>query len=285
MDGARSRLGAALVTASMLVCAGWAPPVAQVPQPSPAPPDPSERPEAPDPFDEPPPRDPDDAPFMAPPNNQVRQWSAGRDRPITRGFDDDHRFQLSVVPTYAAFHAPFIGRGNGITRGGGAELDFDIRVFRWLFVRLGGSYTAHPVFAESEFDDGEDAVVPLAEGGIIHATNGNAGVVYSMDIGRFVPRIDAGAGLLFVRTPAGPLDGQWGGACRSGGVCDLGLSCSDDEICRPSPVFEAHAGIALDYLIRDHWAVGLGVRYYALISALADLPFYLTGSVRLSARF
>lgn len=290
----------------LLACAGWGPPEgpARAPQgdtvdaseaeDEPAEPDERatsedaepahEAAEAGDPFADPPPRDPDDAPFMRPPHNQLGQWSAGRERPLVPSWDDDHHVQLTAVPAYAAFHVPFIGRGAGPFRGGGASLELDVRVFRWLFVRAYASHTVHPVFAEADYDE-DDGVTELAEGGLIQATNTGLSLVYALDIGRFVPKVDVGAGLLFVRSPSGPQAGQWGGECRANGVCDLGLSCSAEEICRPTPVFEGHVGVALDVLLGRRWAVGLGVRYYALVSALTELPVYLMASVRLSARF
>lgn len=282
------RLSAALVL--VLVGGGWGPPTgARIEAPAaPSPSAPRSEPapgSQPDPFAEPPPRDPDDTPFMRPANNQLGQWSVGRDRPLTRGFDDDHHVQLSAVPTYAALHVPFIGRGPGPLRGGGVALELDLRLLRWLFLRVYGSHTAHPAFEETAFDEDDGEVVLLANSGVIQATNTGLSIVYALDIGRFVPRVDVGAGLLFLRSPAAAQPGQWGAECRQGGVCDLGLSCNAEEICRPTPFPEAHAGIGLDILLGRRWAVGLAVRYYALLQALSELPVYIHGSVRLSVRF
>jgi hypothetical protein len=267
-----------LVALALLACAGWGP-GSRVEAPAP-PPEPTH-----DPFSEPPPRDPDDTPFMPPPNNQLSQWSRGREQPLTRGFDDDHWVQLSAIPTYAALHVPFIGRGPAPLRGGGIALELDVRVVRWLFIRAYGSHTLHPVFEETSFDEENNEVLLLANGGLVQATNTGLAVVYVLDLGRFSPRVDVGAGLLFVRSPPAAQPGQWGAECREGGVCDLGLSCSADEICRPAPFPEVHAGIALDVLLGQRWTVGLGVRYYALLQALSQLPVYLHGSVRLGVRF
>jgi hypothetical protein len=290
-------LASVLGAAVLLVSGGWGPPLAEPPdahldasaQPPPVEPAPAPSPEPAseqdDPFASPPPRDPDDAAFMPAPHNQLGTWSAGRVRPLTRGFDDDHRFMLTAVPTYAAIHVPFIGRGDGPLRGGGVALEPDVRVLRWLFVRVFGSHTVHPVFKETAFNADTAEVVLLANGGLVQATNTGASIVYALDIGRFVPRVDVGAGLLFVRSPEAAQAGQWGGQCREGGVCDLGLSCSVDDVCRPSPYPEFHAGVGFDVMIGQHWAAGLAVRYYALLSAISQLPIYLHGSIRLSARF
>lgn len=240
----------------------------------------------PDPFEQAPPRDPDDAPYLAAPYNQLGQWSAGRRPPLTRGFDDDHLIQLTAVPTYAAFRgASFLGRGTGPFRGGGIGIELDLRVVRWLFLRAQLSHTLHPVFERSSFDEDSEEVTTVANGGLLQATHTGASVVYALDIGRFVTRADAGAGLMFVRSPDAAQDGQWGGACRGDGSCDFGLSCSAEDRCRPTPVPTVHIGLGVDVLFGRRWALGLQFRYYALLSAIADLPVYLMGNLRLSLRF
>jgi len=272
-------VGLALALAS----AGWGPPLAEPPDerraaPAQAPPDH-------DAFADPPPRDPDDTPFMAAPHNQLGHWSLGRERPLTRGFQDDHRITLSAVPTYAAIHMAFIGRGAGPLRGGGGALELDVRLLPWLYLRAFGSHTLHPVFEATAFDNDTNAVTLLANGGLVQVTNTGASIVYALDIGRFVPRVDVGGGLMFVRSPPAAQAGQWGAQCSPGDVCDLGLACSLEQRCRPAPFAELHAGIGLDLLLGQRWALGVAVRYYALLQALADLPIYIHGSLRLSARF
>lgn len=266
-----------MVGLALLLCAGgWGPPAGtrvEAPQPPH------------DPFAEPPPQDPDDTPFLAPPNNQLGQWSRGRRAPLTRGFDDDHHAQLSLVPTYAALHVPFIGRGTGPLRGGGTGLELDVRLWRWLFVRVRGSHTVHPVFEETVYDEESGETSLTANAGLVHTTDAAVAIVYALDIGRFVPRVDVGAGLMFVRSPEAAQAGQWGGECREGGVCDLGLSCNAENICRPTAVPEVHAGIGLDVLLGQRWALGVAVRYFALLSAPTTFPVYLHGGVRLAVRF
>jgi hypothetical protein len=268
--------------ALLLSASGWAPSTGtRVEAPAP----PGDEHGTHDPFAEPPPRDPDDTPFLRPPNNQLGQWSTGRRAPLTRGFDDDHHAQLSLIPTYAALHVPFIGRGTTPMRGGGMALELDVRLLRWLFVRVRGSHTLHPVFEETSFDEERGETSLLANAGLVQTTDTAVAIVYALDIGRFVPRVDVGAGLLFVRSPAAAQPGQWGAECRDGGVCDLGLRCSGENVCRAAPFPEVHAGIGLDVLLGQRWSLGVAVRYYALLQALSNLPIYLHGSVRLSVRF
>ncbi len=237
-----------------------------------------------DPFEQPPPRDPDDTPFLPAPNNQLGQWSVGRERSSVRGFDDDHRLQLTLVPSYAAMHLPFIGRGPKPYRGAGVALELDLRIVRWLFVRVAASHTLHPVPEQQSSDDTGELTL-LAHRGLLQATNTGLSLVYALDIGRFVPRVDVGAGLLFVRSPAWAQPGQWGGPCATGNVCDLGLRCSAANFCEPAPFPEVHAGIALDVLLGERWVAGLHVRYHALLQALSQIPLYLSAGVRLGVRW
>jgi hypothetical protein len=271
------RVGVALL-AMLLGPLAPAPASAQQPQPAPEPP-------SDDPFERPTPHDPDDAPFTRAPRNQLGQWTAGRRHPLVRGFDDDHWVALTLVPTYAAMRLPFIGRGNGPYRGGGIGLELDVRIVRWLFVRVYGSHTIHPVPRVEVYDENLDEVGLLANAGTLQATDTGLSIVYALDIGRFVPRVDVGAGLLFVRSPPAAQPGQWGAECRTGNVCDLGLRCSAEQTCQPAPFPEVHAGIALDVLLGRRWSVGVGVRYHALIQAISQFPMYATGHVRLAVRF
>lgn len=238
-----------------------------------------------DPFERATPHDPDHAPFSRAPRNQLGQWTAGRRYSRVRGFDDDHWVALTLVPTYAALRLPFIGRGEGPYRGGGIGLELDVRVVRWLFVRVYASHTMHPVPRVEAYDEELDEVGLLARAGVLQATDTGLSIVYALDLGRFVPRVDVGAGLLFVRSPPEAQAGQWGAECRTGNVCDLGLSCSAAQLCEPAPFPEVHAGIALDVLLGQRWTVGVGVRYHALIQAISEFPMLITGHVRLGLRF
>jgi hypothetical protein len=258
-----------------------APPAAAQQPPSSAPTSAS----TPDPFDQASPRDPDDAPFLRAPNNQLGQWSVGRERARVRGFDDDHRVALTLVPTYAAIHLPFIGRGGGPYRGGGVGLELDVRILRWLFARAYVSHTLHPVPRVETVDADGGTASLAARAGNLQATDTGLSVVYALDVGRFVPRVDVGAGLLFVRSPDAVQPGQWGAECREGNVCDLGLACSAANVCEASPFVEVHAGLALDVLLGRRWTVGVGVRYHALLQAISQFPMFITGHVRLGLRF
>lgn len=231
------------------------------------------------------PRDPNDLPPLPPPN--------GQPRPDTLRLDPDYadpgslrrRFQFTLLPTYAALDLPFLGRT--IDRplpGGGLAAEFDVELYAPFFFRVTGSYTAHPV--EDEFTRNDDEqLVQTAAGGHIQVGDAGVSLLYAMDTGRLVPMLDVGLGALWLVTPDGVQSGQMGQQCREGGVCDSGLVCAADNVCRQGTTFEVHAGLAIDVLLGDRWAIGAHFRYFALLTAPAAFPIYLHGALRLSARF
>lgn len=230
----------------------------------------------------PPPRDPNEEPYLEAPAGQRSQAPEPR---LKRPYSPRKRFQITVLPVYAAFNLDFIGRPRETIRGFGAGLEVDLQLFDFLWIRAQGSHTVHPV--EDQFvqeDEGEPSI-PVARAGMITGSNAGLSLVYAMDLGRFVPLIDAGLGVLFITTPEAIQDGQMGGACRSDGSCDMGLTCGSDDVCRMGVVLEAHLGLGFDVLIRERLSLGAQVRYHALLRDPAVFPIYLTAALRLALRF
>lgn len=231
------------------------------------------------------PTDPNDTPYMQAPAGSFPNWSAeqphGRQLPYT----NQKRAQFTLAPSYAVFRWPFVGRGNVRIRGGGVLGAVDVQIVRWLWARVMGGVSWHPVEDLASIED-DMTLTPVARAGWIRATHAGLGLVYPLDLGRWQPLIDAGAGLMWIDSPDAVQDGQLGGSCRDEGLaCEPGLRCGDAGVCEPSVVPMVHAGIGVDYLIGAHWAIGLNVRYHALLSNPADFPVYYTGTLRLSARF
>ncbi len=230
------------------------------------------------------PRDPNDAPMMKGPPGSFPHWSADQPTGRDRAWGSKKRVQFTVAPSYAVFRWPFVGRGNSRIRGGGAQAEIDIQILRWLWAKLIGGVSWHPVEDLAIVED--DALIPIARSGWIRATQLGVGFAYPLDLGRWQPLIDGGAGLFWIQTPIAVQDGQRGGSCRSEGLaCEPGLRCGDAGVCESTVVPTVHAGIGVDYLLGEHWALGMHVRYHALLSNPADFPVYYTGTFRLSLRF
>jgi hypothetical protein len=128
-------------------------------------------------------------------------------------------------------------------------------------------------------------MVQTAGAGLVQATHAGLSATYTMDLGRVVTTIDAGAGGLWIRGPQAVQDGQLGGTCRPDAVCDTGLSCSAQNVCRVGLTPQIHGGFAVDVLLGDRFAVGGELRYFALLTAPMTYPVYLLVALRASLRF
>jgi hypothetical protein len=231
------------------------------------------------------PADPDaSTPRMRAPGGQPQTDDRRVDVDHAGGWSSRRRVQLGILPLYSAYRRAFLGRPAGPIRGGGVGLDVDIELFAPVWLRASASYTAHPVQKEYTVAD-DESIVLSANAGTIHTAGAGGGIVFAMDLGRVMPILEAGAGIMLVRSPAAAVDGQRGGACIEGGGCDFGLVCSADNVCRQGVVPEVHAGAGLDVLLRDRWTLGAMIRYYALLTAPTVFPIYLHAGVRLAVRF
>jgi len=239
---------------------------------------------------EPPPSDPNEGPFMPAPNGQLGT-TARIVPPVTPRDSTLRRVQLSVEPLYGDFRripagsAPFSGRPSGPTRGGGIAVEVDLRLVHWLWARLIVSQTVHPVYARSSWNEDDQKLALKAPGGKIRVSHLGFGFAYALDLGKILPLLDLGAGLLAIAQPAGVARGQRGQNCGAADRCDLGLICGATDRCEPAALPEVHAGVGLDVLLHDHWAIGAHVRYHALLSAPTEFPVYLTAALRLGLRF
>jgi hypothetical protein len=236
----------------------------------------------------PPRRDPNEAPFMKGPAGEARpDGTRSFDPDFAEGEDSRRRFQLTLTPLFASFPIAFVGRRTALTdptRGGGAGLDLDIRIYRPFWLRFTGTYSGHPV-PDVYGRDANGVSVRTAHRGTFHAGYVGAGVVYAMDYGRVLPLIELGPGVMFLRGPEAVQTGQMGGECREGS-CDAGLRCVPEQnVCQPWPVMTVHFGLAVDFMVNARWSVGLGLRYFASLTAPANYPIYLQAAARLGVRF
>jgi len=238
------------------------------------------------------PIDPNDAPFMRPPNNQVAT-TPPRTRPdIRQGWSARRRFAFTLAPAFASLRLPFLGRyqADGRTpqriHGAGVNAEFDVQVWRWIWVRALGVYSGHPVGEERTKVEME--VIPTAPAGTIHVAGAGFGPVFALDLGRFLPLIEVGVAGLRVVTPNGGVQGQRGEPCLDNGACDVGLKCNSARICEVRTLGQAYLGLAVDVLVRRHLSFGAQFRYnipFAQVRNLNIAPGYLLGTVRLTVRF
>lgn len=222
---------------------------------------------------------------MPAPNGQPPHDSRRWQPPYVTDTSRQRRVQLTLMPSYASFRIAFQGRPSGLpVRGGGVIGELDIRLWRTMWLRLSALHTAHPVGDERSRND-DDELVQTAKAGTVRATGASLGLAYAFDLGRFLPMIDLGLGGLWVRSPDAAQAGQFGGECLDDGSCDAGLVCSSDNQCRVGAIPALHGGFGFDVLLGAHWAVGMGIRYYAVATAPTSFPIFLTGSLRAAVRF
>ncbi len=230
------------------------------------------------------PIDPNDLPFMDAPNGQ-RQPRTSSDVPeLTLPFSRRRRVQLTISPMYAASKLTLLGRPDQVRHGFGFSFEADIQLIKWMWFRAGVSHTVHPMPRTVVLDE-DDEPVETAAAGMLHATYFSGGVALAIDLGRFLPLLDVGIGALRVATPQGLFTGQRGLPCNSDGSCDTGLVCASSGMCEVSLLPTVHAGVGVDVLVGQHLTLGFLVRYYAPVSAIADIPLYLAASVRAGVRF
>jgi hypothetical protein len=239
-------------------------------------------------------QDPDDSPFMRAPQGQLGRWSAGRPPRLTRSFSDRRRAQLTLLPAYAAVRVPLVGRTGGCAgisctpqRGVGAQLELDVRLVRWLWLRVLAGHSVHPVSAVDVLDseDEDPTLNRVARAGTYRATTFALGLVYPLDLGRILPLLDLGVGGMTLTGPPAASTGQTGGPCGDGGVCEAGLTCGTDDVCRPTVLPQAHVGLGVDVLLGRRWALGGQIRYHAFLAQPGVFPVYVIGALRLAARF
>lgn len=240
---------------------------------------------------QPPRRDLNDAPFMNPrhggPSNDGARTYEARHTPRWGHRD---RVRLTLSPLFASLRVPLAGRSRSAldpNRGGGAQLDLDLPLFRpaSLWVRLTGSYSGHRLPAAYARDE-DDVLQNTAAAGTLHIGHAAAALLYVMDRGRLQPMLELGLGPMWARSPRGVLDGQPGQACLGGNLCELGSTCdAEANVCRPSATLVVHGGVALDVELTRRTAVGLGLRYFALLSNPQVYPVYLQAGLRFGLRF
>jgi hypothetical protein len=230
------------------------------------------------------PRDPNERPPLPDPEGQPLHDALRRDVDHTTAASSRRRVVLTAAPAYASFRLPFLGRPEVPVRGVGVMVAAQVAVWRPLGLRVTASHTMHPVRDEFTRDD-DDALVQTAGAGLVQATHAGLSATYTLDLGRVTTTLDAGAGGLWMRGPQAIQDGQMGGTCRPEGVCDTGLACSADNICRAGVTPQIHGGFAVDVLLGDRFAVGGELRYFALLTAPMTYPVYLMAALRASVRF
>lgn len=222
--------------------------------------------------------------MMRAPNGQPQPTPIKRAPALTPPYGGERRLALTLSPAYASFRLPLLGRPTIRRPGAGLLLEADLRLLSFIWLRAQVAYSGHPMDETKLQDKETEEISVTANAGVLHTSTAGIGAVIGVDLGRFLPMVDVGAGVFRIGTPAGALPGQRGMACLDGTTCDTGLTCNAGT-CMPSLVPEVHVGLALDLQLRKRWFVGASIRYFALMLQPRDIPIYVLGAARLGARF
>jgi hypothetical protein len=163
-----------------------------------------------------------------------------------RARGEQRELQLGLQPVYGITYLD-----QSSPSGGGANMQIAYGITDAVAVQVHGGLTAHPLDAD---------MMKMTPAGLLLTWHASAGVMYALDIVRVVPYFEASLGVLGTTTYLG------GGAKTA---VSLG----------------AEVGLGGDYMISRRWAVGVALRYHALLTNLAQLPMYLTVGPRVVLRF
>jgi len=230
------------------------------------------------------PADPNDTPMMRPPNGQAAPTPIKASPALVPAYGGDRRFALTLSPAYASFRLPLLGRPTIRRPGAGALLEADLRLLSFAWLRAQVGYSGHPMDESKSEDPDTEEVTVTANAGVLHTTTAGVGLAVGIDLGRFMPMVDVGAGIFRIGTPEGAVVGQRGMACLDGTTCDTGLMCSAGT-CVPAMVPEVHGGASVDLHLAKRWYLGASIRYFALMMQPRDIPIYVIGAARLGLRF
>lgn len=146
--------------------------------------------------------------------------------------------------------------------GGGGNLHIAYGITDAVGVQLHGGATVHPLAAITD-----EKTMNTDPGGTLLTWQASAGIVYALDVVRIVPFFEASLGVLGVWTQTDPAPGKKNPTVES------------------TVQASASLGLGGDYLISRRLAVGVAVRYHAVLTDLGRIPIYLTVGPRLLLRF
>lgn len=148
------------------------------------------------------------------------------------------RFEVGVSPHYAYLLLDNRHEPDGV----GAGLQLRYGLSDTFALVAAGLWTVHDIEAT------EDRV-----GGSYHVLAADVGLGYTLDLVRFLPRLEAGIGILHRR---------------------FGEAYATD--------FGVRLGLSVDYQLSKRWMVGFGLSYHGFVTDLANIPIFVEMGPRLT---
>ena len=164
---------------------------------------------------------------------------------------DFKEWSLSLTPGFAMMYVD-----SRSAPGGGGGLDVGFGVSESLTLHASGFVSWHSM---------DPSMSLMKPGGTVSAFAAMVGLSYALDVIRLVPAFDVSLGALGVRPGAG--------------------FSGDAKLLSPSTDFAIALGFTCDWLFTRHLALGVQLRYYAVVTDLSRLPAYFFVGPRLTFRF
>jgi hypothetical protein len=165
---------------------------------------------------------------------------------------DFNEWTLAVTPAYSVAYAD-----SRTAHGGGLALDVGFGLTDALALHATGFVSWQQADATK-----------TAQSGVLSGFAAMLGVIYTLDVIRLQPSFDLSVGAIGLR-----------------GDATYGFGAGAEKVLKPITGFGVSAGFALDYLLTRRFAVGVEVRYHAVLSDLNRLPTYLYAGPRVVFRF
>lgn len=172
--------------------------------------------------------------------------------PLSAGADRGD-WTLSAGPAYAVTYVDARSPS-----GGGGSLEVGFGLTESLTLKAAGFVGWHPVTAAR----------PEATAGTLGAFSATLGLNYALEVIRLVPSFDLVLGLFGLR-----------------GAATFADDASSSRVVPAATALAIGLGFGLDYLLTRQIALGVVVRYHALVTELNRVPIYLWVGPRVTIRW
>jgi hypothetical protein len=172
---------------------------------------------------------------------------------VARGAHADWKdVTVTVTPAYAVAYID-----DRTAHGGGFAVDLGLGLTDALSLHATSALTWH-----------DAPLTKMLPAGSLSAFTAMVGLTYALDVIRLVPSFDLSIGAVGIR-----------------GDTTFGSTARAAQISKPVNAFGVSLGFMLDYLLTKHIAVGVEVRYHALLTDLDRVPMYLYAGPRATFRW
>jgi hypothetical protein len=159
---------------------------------------------------------------------------------------------VTLTPVYAVAYID-----DRTANGGGFSVDLGLGLSDTLSLHANSSLSWHDAPATK-----------MLPAGALSAVTAMAGLTYTFDVIRLVPALELSIGYIGIR-----------------GDTTFGSTKAAAQVSKPVDAFGLGVAFTLDYLLTRHYAIGVEVRYHAVLTDLSRVPMYLYTGPRVTFRW